>query len=138
MKCGECSNYMSSIGRCKFCHYEPTYVRNIFVDFDFDNIYHRTCRQLKKHLDDGGFPVDKLSRSSVGNKTYYNLEFNLKKDEWDFIKTNDLKIASFLGIEGVGLVDFHIQNDGVIHEVLLINEKELNDKYLKDGNLVFE
>ena len=137
MRCGECSNYMSSIGRCKFCHYEPKY-SNIYIDFRlYDNIYLRTCRQLKKHLNDGGFPVESVSRCYIGNKEYYNLEFNLKEDDWDYDKTKHWGIASFLDIKSVGLVDFH-KHDGMIHQVLLVDEKELNDKYLKDGNLVFE
>ena len=46
------------------------------------------------------------------------------------------KKNELLGIRNVGLVDFHKQG-GMVHEVILVSVKELNDKFLKDGNLVF-
>lgn len=45
-------------------------------------------------------------------------------------------MRKLLGIRNVGLVDFH-KKDGMIHEIILVSVKELDDKYLKDGNLVF-
>lgn len=107
------------------------------IGLPYDNIYHRTSRQLEEHLEDNGFPVDSVSRSSVGKVEYYNVQFNLSDDEWSYEKTSTSKIGELLGIKGVGLVDFHKEN-GMVHEVTLIDEKELNKKYLKDGNLVFE
>ena len=103
----------------------------------YDNIYHRTSKQLENHLKDNGFLVDNVSRSSVGDLSFYHIEFNLSDDEWDYKKTNDLQMRKLLGIRNVGLVDFHKQ-DGMIHEVILVSVKELDDKYLKDGNLVFK
>ena len=103
---------------------------------DSDNIYHRTSKQLENHLKDNGFLVDTVSRSSVGDLSFYNVKFNLSDNEWEYEKTNDLEMRKLLGIRDVGLVDFH-QQDGMIHEVILVSVKELNDKYLKDGNLIF-
>lgn len=105
------------------------------VELEF-NIYHRTSKQLKEHLRKHDFPVEYVSRSEVGNKSYYNVEFNVKEDEWDFEKTNSNAICSLLDIENVGLVDF-FRKDDIIHEVILIDEDELNGKYLKNGNLRF-
>lgn len=59
-----------------------------------------------------------------------------KIDEWEYEKTNGLRMSKLLGIRNVGLVDFHKQG-GMVHEVILVSEQELNDKYLKNGNLVF-
>ena len=106
------------------------------IGLPYDNIYHRTSKQLENHLKDNGFLVDTVSRSSVGDLSFYHVEFNLSDDEWEYEKTNDLQMSELLGIRKVGLVDFHKQ-DGMVHEVILISVKELNDKYLKDGNLVF-
>lgn len=102
-----------------------------------ENIYHRTSRQLKEYLIRNDFPVDTVSRSSVGDKEYYNIEFNVPNDEWRYDKTSDCKMAELLDIKGIGLVDYY-EHDGIIHEVHLIDEKELNDKYLIDGNLEFK
>jgi len=117
--------------------YTPTLIAPTPIGIPYDNIYHRTSRQLEKHLKDNGFPVDTVSRSSVGDLSFYHVEFNLSDDEWDYEKTNDLLMRKLLGIRNVGLVDFHKQG-GMIHEVILVSVKELNDKYLKDGNLVFD
>ena len=107
------------------------------IGLPYDNIYHRTSKQLEDHLKDNGFLVDTVSRSSVGDLSFYHVEFNLSDDEWEYEKTNDLQMKRLLGIRNIGLVDFHKQ-DGMIHEVILVSVKELNDKYLKDGNLVFK
>ena len=80
--------------------------------------------------------VDTVSRSNVGDLSFYHVVFNLSDDEWEDEKTNDFKIRELLGIRNVGLVDFY-QQDKMVHEVILVSEQELNDKYLKDGNLVF-
>lgn len=106
------------------------------IGLPYDNIYHRTSKQLENHLKDNGFLVDTVSKSSVGDLSFYHVEFNLSDDEWEYEKTNDLNIRKLLGIRNVGLVDFHKQG-GMVHEVILVSEQELNDKYLKDGNLVF-
>ena len=65
------------------------------------------------------------------------MEINLKEDDWSYEKTNDLHIAKTLDIDDVGLVDF-FEHEGYFHEIILIDERKLNDKYLKNGNLVFE
>lgn len=117
-------------------YYTPPFITPTPIRLPYDNIYHRTSKQLENHLKGNGFLVDTVSRSSVGDLSFYHVEFNLSDDEWEYEKTNDLKIRKLLGIRNVGLVDFHKQ-DGMVHEVILVSEKELNDKYLKDGNLVF-
>ena len=119
-----------------FLCYTPTFITPTPIGLSYDNIYHRTSKQLENHLKDNGFPVDAVSRSSVGDLSFYHVEFNLSDDEWEYEKTNDLRIRKLLGIRNVGLVDFHKQ-DGMVHEVILVSVKELNDKYLQDGNLVF-
>lgn len=116
--------------------YTPSFIPPTLIGLPNDNFYHRTSRQLENHLKDNGFLVDTVSRSSVGDLRFYHVEFNLSEDEWEYEKTNNLQIQKLLGIKNAGLVDFY-KRDGMIHEVLLVSEKELNDKYLKDGNLVF-
>ena len=106
------------------------------IGLPYDNIYYRTSRQLENHLKDNGFLVDSVSKSSVGDLSFYHVEFNLSDDEWEYEKTNDLRMSELLGIRNVGLVDFYEQ-DGMVHEVILVSEQELNNKYLKNGNLVF-
>ena len=117
-------------------YYTPSFITPTLIGAPYDNIYHRTSRQLENHLKDNGFLVDTVSRSCVGDLSFYHVEFNLSYDEWEYEKTNDLQIRKLLGIRNVGLVDFH-KRDEMIHEVILVSEKELNDKYLQDGNLVF-
>lgn len=102
-----------------------------------ENIYHRTSRQLEEYLIEKGFLIDKVSRCSIGRKSYYHVEINLKESDWSYEKTNDLHIAKILDIDDVGLVDF-FEHEGYFHEIILIDERKLNDKYLKNGNLVFE
>ena len=116
--------------------YNPMSFPSRPIGLPYDNIYHRTSRQLENHLKTNGFLVDTVSRSSVGDLSFYNVEFNLSDDEWEYEKTSNLKIKELLGIRNVGLVDFHKQG-GMVHELILVSEKELNDKYLQDGNLVF-
>ena len=110
-------------------YYTPTFITPTPIGLPYDNIYHRTSKQLENHLKDNGFLVDTVSRSSVGDLSFYHVEFNLSDDEWEYEKTNDLKIRELLGIRKVGLVDFHKQ-DGMIHEVILVSVKELDDKYV--------
>lgn len=117
-------------------YYNPIISSPQAIGLPYDNIYHRTSKQLENHLKDNGFLVDTVSRSSVGDLSFYHVEFNLSDDEWEYEKTNDLKIRELLKIKNVGLVDFYKQG-GMVHEVILVSEQELNDKYLKDGNLVF-
>lgn len=118
-------------------YYTPIISTSTSIGSLYDNIYLRTSKQLENHLKDNGFLVDTVSRSSVGDLSFYHVEFNLSDDEWEYEKTNDLQMRKLLGIRNVGLVDFHKQ-DGMIHEVILVSVKELDDKYLKDGNLVFK
>ena len=106
------------------------------IGLPYDNIYHRTSKQLEDHLKDNGFLVDSVSMSSVGDLSFYHVEFNLSDDEWEYEKTNDLIMSELLGIRNVGLVDFYKQG-GMVHEVILVSAQELNNKYLKNGNLVF-
>ena len=106
------------------------------IGLSYDNIYHRTSKQLENHLKDNGFLVDSVSRSNVGDLSFYHVEFNLSDDEWEYEKTNDLRMSELLGIRNVGLVDFHKQGR-MVHEVILVSEQELNNKYLKNGDLVF-
>lgn len=114
----------------------PIFSPPLTIGLPYDNIYHRTSKQLENHLKNNGFLVDSVSRSSVGDLSFYNVEFNLSDDEWEYEKTNDLKMSKLLGIRNVGLVDFHKQG-GMVHEVILVSEQELNNKYLKNGDLVF-
>ena len=118
-------------------YYTPITITPTSIGSPYDNIYLRTSKQLENYLKDNGFLVDTVSRSSVGDLSFYHVEFNLSDDEWEYEKTNDLQMRKLLGIRNVGLVDFHKQ-DGMIHEVILVSVKELDDKYLKDGNLVFK
>lgn len=126
--------------------YPPYYFNDIFrhpqnnmciYPQNEENIYHRTSRQLQEHLNENGFPADCVSRSHVGNISYFNVEFNINNDEWSYDNTSDFKIRQLLDIEGVGLVDFY-KHDDIVHEVILIDEKELKDKYLFDGNFDFK
>ena len=117
--------------------YTPTSITPTPIGLPYDNIYHRTSKQLENHLKDNGFPVDTVSRSSVGDLSFYNVGFNLSDDEWEYEKTSDLQMRKLLGIRNVGLVYFH-NEAGRIHEIILVSVKELDDKYLKDGNLVFK
>ena len=107
-----------------------------FVSSCTENVYHRTCRQLKEHLLEHNIPITSVSRSSVGKKTYYNLQFDLSKEEYSVKDVSTYKIMSLLDVKGVGLVDYQNKNDGY-HMIYLVDEKELNDKYLKNGNLKF-
>ena len=106
------------------------------IPIGYNNIYHRTSKQLKEYLKDNGFLISSVSRSSVGDLSFYHVEYNLSDDEWDYKKTNAYQMKKLLGIRNVGLVDFHKQN-GMVHGVILVSEEELNGKYLKGGNLVF-
>ena len=100
------------------------------------NIHYRLTGQLREHLIKNGFCVDEVSRVNIGEKEYYALDFNLKKDEWSHRKTNHTLITKLLGIENIGLVDFFFFFY-MIHEVILVDEEELNDKYLSGDNLDF-
>lgn len=98
-----------------------------------DNIYHRTCNQLESYLKKNNINCT-VSRSSVGEQSYYNLDFKI--DDSEHQCSIDYKIKKLLDINGVGLVDFN-KIDGVIYKTILVDEKELNDKYLVNGNLKF-
>ena len=90
----------------------------------------------KEHLLENNIPITSVSRSSVGKKTYYNLQFDLSKEEYSVSDVSTYKIINLLKIKGVGLVDYQNKNDSY-HMVYLVDEKQLNDKYLKNGNLNF-
>ena len=107
-----------------------------FVSSCTENVYHRTCRQLKEHLLENNIPITSVSRSSVGKKTYYNLQFDLSKEEYSVSDVSTYKIIRLLGIKGVGLVEYRNDDDGY-HMIYLVDEKELNNKYLRNGNLNF-
>ena len=102
----------------------------------YNNIYHRTSQQFKEHLKMNGFCVNSVSRVHIGEKKYYYVEFNMTEDDFHNKKNGDYQIRKLLDIKGAGLVDF-FKYDNKIHEVVLVDEKELNDKYLKNGNLHF-
>ena len=102
----------------------------------FDNIFHRTSRQLKEHLKMNGFCVDTVSRVDLGSKEYYKVEFNMTKEDFHNKKNDHSQIKKLLDVKGVGLADFFTHDDK-IHTVILVDEKELNDKYLENGNLHF-
>lgn len=101
-----------------------------------ENVYHRTCRQLKEHLLEHNIPITSVSRSSVGKKTYYNLQFDLSKEEYSVRDVSTYKIANLFDIKGVGLVEYRNDDDSY-HMIYLVDEKELNNKYLRNGNLNF-
>lgn len=113
--------------------YTPMWISNLFSD----NIYHRTCKQLEQFLIMHSVPVKYVSRSSVGDYDFYNLKFELPLEKWDGHCNSSTLIARLLNIKNVGLVN-HFKHDDIIHEVILIDENELNNKYLKDENLVFK
>lgn len=121
--------------RPSYDHYYPTPLI-IPPITPYDNIYYRTSRQLKEHLKMNGFCVDTVSRVHIGRTEYYHVEFNMTEDDFHNKKNGDYQIRKLLDIKGVGLADF-FKHDNKIHEVVLVDEKELNDKYLKNGNLHF-
>lgn len=101
------------------------------------NIYYRKTNQLKKHLKNNGFLVDEVSRSNIGDTNYYNVELNVP-DDTPHERISFSLMERLLGIKNMGLVDFY-KYDGMIHVVVLIDEGELDAKYLNDdGNLVFD
>lgn len=102
-----------------------------------NNIYYRKTHQLKKHLKNNGFLVDEVSRSNIGDTNYYNVKLNVPEDTPPK-QISYSSMGRLLGIENVGLADFY-KHDGMIHVVVLIDEEELDAKYLNDdGNLVFD
>lgn len=111
----------------------PVYSPSLIAPFDLAyNPYHRHCRQLEVKLKKHGVKCN-VSRSNVGEHQYYNLSFKLDKTDEN---CSDWRIKKILGIKNVGLVNFD-KIDDVIYKTLLVDEDELNDKYLVDGDLVF-
>ncbi|MBR3141205.1 MAG: hypothetical protein IKF11_10175 [Methanobrevibacter sp.] len=111
----------------------PLYYPSLVAPFDLcNNLYYRHCRQLEEKLKKEGIDCN-VSRSSVGEHQYYNLSFKLNKTDDN---CSDWRIKKILDIKNVGLVKFD-KIDDVIYKTILADEKELNDKYLVDGNLVF-
>lgn len=111
----------------------PVYSPSLIAPFDLAyNPYHRHCRQLEVKLKKHGVKCN-VSRSNVGEHQYYNLSFKLDKTDEN---CSDWRIKEILGIKNVGLVKFD-KIDDVIYKTILVDEDELNDKYLVDGDLVF-
>ena len=108
-----------------------TYTPSIYSCLN-DNPYHRRCNQLEKHLKKNGIDCD-VSRSSVGSQTFYKLGFEMDKTD---NATSDWNIKKLLDIKNVGLVEFN-KIDGIIYKTILIDEKELHDKYLCCDDLKF-
>lgn len=103
-----------------------------------DNIYHRTCNQLRDYLISEGICIESVGRCYVGFKNYYNLQFNIAEEDYNLeTSENILNIGKLLGVENIGLVDFD-EFKGRIHEVYIIDEEELNEKYLDNGDLIFK
>ena len=102
-----------------------------------NNFFHRVCKQLENYLIKNRFQVSEVSRVDLGSKKYYAVETTLPKGEFSHDKTRTTYMGELFGVEGIGLADFYVTPEGVIHQVILIDEDELNEKYLKDGNLVF-
>lgn len=101
------------------------------------NVYHRTCKQLEDYLTKNGFQVSNVSRNSIGSKEFYHVESNIPESEYSHTKTSHTGMMKLLGIKNIGIIDFY-KRDNMIHQVVLIDEDELNAKYLKRGNLVFQ
>lgn len=107
-----------------------------------DNIFHRTCNQLHDFLVENGIRVDSVSRCHIGAKNFYHLEFNIPDGDYTLEVSEKIGgIDSLLNIVNLGLADFYqYRKSGqgtMIHEVVLIDEDELNKKYLRDGDLIF-
>lgn len=98
------------------------------------NIFHRTCSQLKKKLEKEGFDVINVSRSSVGDQNFYNVKIDKSRNHEIGV---DWKMRKVLGISQIGLVNY-VHTDDEHYGIYLIDEDSLNEKYLVDGNLVFE
>ena len=77
-------------------YYTPIASTSTSIGSLYDNFYHRTSKQLENYLKDNGFLVDTVSRSSVGDLSFYHVEFNLSDDEWEYEKTNDLQMRKLL------------------------------------------
>ena len=98
------------------------------------NIYHRTSKQLCDYLNKCGCDVESVGRCHIGFKNFYNLKINIHKDAYADVYE---EIIYVLGVNNIGLVDFSKLGD-LLHIVILIDEYELNSKYLVEGNLKFE
>lgn len=92
------------------------------------SIYHKRSQELRKFIQTK-LDIDdvKVSRSSVGNTQYYNVEITGDLSPWTI---EDL----FKGIS-TGLVQYDMETD---YHMYLIDEEELHKKYLaSSGKLVF-
>lgn len=111
----------------------------IGVPNEENNIYYRTCKQLHDYLIDNDFAECQVSRASIGDTEYYNIQFDVPTS-CDHSQIDYHRMKKLLHIENIGLMDFSTikKECGSIHHiVVVIDEKELNDKYLVDGNLIF-
>ena len=90
--------------------------------------YQRRSRQLSKYIQAKlNISNVRVSRSSIGNKYYYNVKIigNL----------HPMAIENIFGDIPTGLVEYVSETKKHIY---LIDEDRLHDKYLKNGDLVFE
>jgi len=90
--------------------------------------YQRRSRQLKEYIQ-AKLDISnvRVSRSSVGNKCYYNVKI-----------IGDVELFAIQDLFGdipTGLVEYVSETKKHIY---LIDEDRLHDKYLKNGDLVFE
>lgn len=90
--------------------------------------YQRRCRQLREYIQAKlNISNVTVSRSSIGTKCYYNVEI--------IGDLNPMAIEILFGNIPTGLVEYVSETNKHIY---LIDEDRLHDKYLKDGELVFE
>jgi hypothetical protein len=93
-----------------------------------NNPYYRRCNQLKKYIQAKlNICNVKVSRSSIGTKCYYNVDI--------IGDLNPMAIEDLFGDIPTGLVEYVSETKKHIY---LIDEGRLHDKYLKNGDLVFE
>ena len=99
------------------------------------NIYYRKTKQLKEYLENNGFAKMQVTRVRIGEKYYYNIKFRIM-GEYTHKTTSHERMGKLLNIKHIGLIDYSHINDET-HITILIDEKELDSKYLVDGNLQF-
>ena len=90
--------------------------------------YQRRSRQLSKYIQAKlNISNVRVSRSSIGNKYYYNVKIigNL----------HPMAIENIFGDIPTGLVEYVSETKKHIY---LIDEDRLHDKYIKNGDLVFK
>ena len=101
------------------------------------NMYWRRSEQLKNYLLEKEIPVDKVARCNVGFKSFYHIEFNISDEDYTLeIGDKIMSMGDILGVVGIGLVDFD-EFKGRVHEVFIVDEDELHNKYLVGEDLIF-